>query len=85
MLYKGFIEVTLRLAAEGAEPYCLIEIVPMLVMKGGLSQPILHFNVIERIVKICATEQLDATGREQLQEQLSLALRKKMFQPSLIW
>lgn len=42
MAYKGFIEVTFGLVAEGADPEELV--VPMLVMKGkNLSQPILSF------------------------------------------
>ncbi|KAI3374584.1 hypothetical protein L3Q82_021157 [Scortum barcoo] len=58
-----FIEVTFGLAAEGADPKELV--VPMLVMKGGsLSQPILGFNVIERILKTKATEQLDSTVKK---------------------
>ena len=72
MPYKGFIEVTFGLAAEGADPKELV--VPMLVMRGGsLSQPILGFNVIEQLLKNSATEQLDATGREQLHEKLRVA------------
>lgn len=50
MPYKGFIERTFVLAAEGTDPKELV--VPMLVIKGQhLSQPILGFNVIEQIIK----------------------------------
>lgn len=67
--YKGFIEVTFGLAAEGANPKELV--VPMLVMKGGsLSQPILGFNVIEQILKTSTIEQMDAERTEQLHEAL---------------
>ena len=46
----------------------------MLVMRGGsLSKPILGFNVIEQMLKNSVTEQLDATGREQLHETLRVA------------
>lgn len=69
MPYKGYIEVTFGLATEGANPKDLV--VPMLVMKGrNLSKPILGFNVIDRIIKNSATEQLDVTGREQLHKTL---------------
>lgn len=67
--YKGFIEVTFGLAAEGANPKELV--VPMLVMKGGsLSQPILGFTVIEQILKTSTIEQMDAERTEQLHEAL---------------
>lgn len=72
MPYKGFIEVTFGLAADGADPQELI--VPMLVMRGGrLPQPILGFNVIEQMIKASTTEQLDTTRREQLNETLTTA------------
>ncbi|KAI3369517.1 hypothetical protein L3Q82_007728 [Scortum barcoo] len=80
MPYKGFIEVTFGLAAEGADPK---ELVPMLVMKGGsLSQPILGFNVIERILKTKATEQLDATDDDiGCIEKLKLSISLKDLDP----
>ena len=72
MPYKGFIEVTFGLAAEGADPKELV--VPMLVMKGkSLSQPILGFNVIEQIVKTHTKEQLDAARKEQWHRALRTA------------
>lgn len=72
MPYKGFIEVTFGLAAEGADPKELV--VPMLVMKGrSLSQPILGYNVIEQIVKTNTKEQLDAARKEQLHGALEAA------------
>lgn len=69
MPYKGYVEVTSGLSTEGADPNEFV--VPMLVIKGGrLSQPILSYNVIERILKISTAEQLDAVRKEQLHEVL---------------
>ena len=46
----------------------------MLVMKGGgLSQPILGYNVIEQIIQICPAEQLDGAKKEQFHETLKAA------------
>lgn len=72
MPYRGWIEVTFGLAAEGANAKELV--VPMLVMKGRhLSQPIIGYNVIEQILKASATEHSDVTSKEHLHQTLKTA------------
>lgn len=64
MPYKGWIEVTFKLAGDGdiAEEV----VVPMLVMKGRQArQPIIGYNLIEQIVTT-AVNHSDETTREQL-------------------
>lgn len=64
MPYIGWIEATFRLAVGGAAAEKVF--VPMLVMKGRhLSQPIISYNVIERIVTTAANHP-DETNRDQL-------------------
>lgn len=64
MPYKGWIEVTFKLAADGAVTEETV--VPILVMKGWQAcQPIIGYNVIEQIVTT-AVNHPDAMSREQL-------------------
>lgn len=70
MPYAGWVEITFRLASEGAPTTEVI--VPTLVMKGGIAQPIIGSNVIGLILD-GELKQLNTIDREQLSETVRAA------------